>query len=130
MIGTSARPFLVSWYSTRGGTSGKVWRATMPSSSRPRSRSDSVRGEMPSSERSSSQNRQLPSARSRMISIVHLPHTTSAVRQTGQSELGIEQTFYRNASRTEVGPDLDRALFGAAQHLEGQARGVRLERLE
>ena len=44
MIGTSARPFSVSAYSTRGGTSGKVWRATMPSSSSARRRSESVRG--------------------------------------------------------------------------------------
>ena len=61
----------------------------MPSSSRARSRSDSVRGLMPSSDRSSSQNRERPSTRSRMIRSVHLPHTTSAVRQTGQSEFGI-----------------------------------------
>ena len=38
MIGTSARPFSVSSYSTRGGTSGNVWRATMPSSSSERRR--------------------------------------------------------------------------------------------
>ena len=47
MIGSSARPFSVSAYSTRGGTSGKVWRSTMPSSSSARRRSDSVRGLMP-----------------------------------------------------------------------------------
>ena len=58
MIGSSARPFGVSAYSTRGGTSAKVWRSTMPSSSSARSRSDSVRGEMPASERSSSQKRE------------------------------------------------------------------------
>ena len=45
---------------------------------------------MPSSERSSSQKRLRPSARSRMISIVHFPQTTSAVRQTGQSAFGID----------------------------------------
>jgi hypothetical protein len=88
-IGTSASPFAVSAYSTRGGTSGKVSRATMPSSSSARRRSERVRGEMPSSERSSSQNRRRDSARSRITSIVHLPQTMSAVRQTGQSEFGI-----------------------------------------
>src|SRR5215207_782691 len=85
--GTSARPFSVSAYSTRGGTSGKVWRSTIPSSSSARRRSDRVRGLIPSSERSSSQKRLLPSERSRMTSNVHLPQTTSAVRQTGQVEL-------------------------------------------
>jgi len=38
---------LVRAYSTRGGTSGKVWRATMPSASSARSRSESVRGLIP-----------------------------------------------------------------------------------
>ena len=38
MIGTSARPLAVSVYSTRGGTSGNVSRATMPSSSSARRR--------------------------------------------------------------------------------------------
>src|ERR1700744_4508349 len=59
----------------------------MPSSSRARSRSDRVRGLIPSSERSSSQKRAFPSARSRTIRRVHLPQTTSAVRQTGHSAL-------------------------------------------
>src|ERR1700754_3363374 len=85
--GTRASPFLVSAYSTRGGTSGKVWRSTMPSSSSARRRSERVRGLIPSSERSSSQKRALPSARSRISSRVHLPQTTSAVLQTGQVEL-------------------------------------------
>ena len=71
MIGSSARPFSVSAYSTRGGTSAKVWRSTMPSSSSARRRSDSVRGLMPASERSSSQKREQPSARSRTSSSVH-----------------------------------------------------------
>src|SRR5918999_1527707 len=44
MIGISARPFSVSVYSTRGGTAGKVWRSTMPSSSRARRGSDGERG--------------------------------------------------------------------------------------
>ena len=81
--GTSAHPLGVSTYSTRGGTSGNVWRSTMPSSSSARSRSESVRGLIPASERSSSQNRDRPSARSRITSNVHFPHTISAVRQTG-----------------------------------------------
>ena len=85
--GTSASPFSVSAYSTRGGTSGKVLRATMPSSSSARRRSERVRGLIPSSERSSSQKRLQPSARSRMTRSVHLPQTTSAVRQTGHREL-------------------------------------------
>src|SRR5215218_178503 len=59
----------------------------MPSSSRARRRSESVRGLIPSSDRSSSQNRALPSARSRISSSVHFPQTTSAVLQTGQVEL-------------------------------------------
>src|SRR4051795_6114655 len=90
MIGTSARPLSVSAYSTRGGTSGNVCRSTMPSSSSARRRSERVRGEMPASERSSSQKRDRPSARSRITSSVHFPQTMSAVRQTGQSELGTE----------------------------------------
>src|SRR3954471_18810968 len=85
--GTSALPFAVSAYSTRGGTSGQVWRSTTPSSSSARRRSERVRGLIPSSDRSSSQKRALPSAKSRISSSVHLPQTTSAVLQTGQVEL-------------------------------------------
>ena len=44
-----------------------------------------VRGLIPASERSSSQKRERPSARSRTNSSVHFPQTISAVRQTGQS---------------------------------------------
>ena len=73
---------------TRGGTSGNVVRSTTPSSSSALKRRERVRGEMPSSERSSSQKRERPSARSRMTRSVHLPQTMSAVRQTGQSEFG------------------------------------------
>src|ERR687898_3526804 len=90
MIGMRAWPFGVSEYSTRGGTSGNVWRSTMPSSSSARRRSERVRGEIPASDRSSSQNRERPSARSRITSRVHLPQTMSAVRQTGQSEFDTE----------------------------------------
>ena len=57
---------------------------------RPR-RSDSVRGLMPASERSSSQKRLRPSARSRMTRIVHLPQMMSAVAQTGQSDRSYER---------------------------------------
>jgi hypothetical protein len=39
---------------------------------------------MPWSDRSSSQKRLRPAARSRMMRIVHLPQTISAVAQTGQ----------------------------------------------
>src|ERR671925_63902 len=127
MIGNSARPFSVSAYSTRGGTSGNVWRATMPSSSSARSRSESVRGEMPSSDRSSSQKRERCSARSRITRSVHLPQTMSAVRQTGQSELGIQLPFYREASLTEVSGDL--AFVGAAHDRQRQLAGG-LERVE
>jgi hypothetical protein len=76
--------FRGSEYSTRGGTSGKVCRSTMPSASSARSRSDSVRGLIPLSERSSSQKRLRPSARSRITRIVHFPQMISAVAQTGQ----------------------------------------------
>src|SRR5215218_3823779 len=127
MIGTSARPLSVSVYSTRGGTSGNVWRATMPSSSSARSRSESVRGEMPSSERSSSQKRERCSARSRITRSVHFPQTMSAVRQTGQSEFGIRYPFYRKASLTEVCGDL--TLVGAAHDREREG-AARLERVE
>src|SRR4051812_42605368 len=105
MIGTSARPFSVSEYSTRGGTSAKVVRSTIPSSSRARRRSESVRGLMPWSERSSSQKRERPSARSRITSRVHLPQTTSAVRQTGQLSSGEDMSlprWYRETSGNEV----------------------------
>src|SRR3954447_19721270 len=77
----------------------------MPSSSSARRRSDSVRGLMPASDRSSSQKRERPSARSRITSSVHLPQTTSAVRQTGQVSSGVAMRlprWYREASGNEV----------------------------
>jgi hypothetical protein len=77
--GSSAWPFGVSEYSTRGGTSEKLCRTTIPSSSSALSLSESVRGLIPVSERSSSQKRERPSARSRMIRIVHFPQISSAV---------------------------------------------------
>ena len=69
MIGSSAKPFSVSEYSTRGGTSGKVWRSTIPSSSSARRRNESVRGLIPASERSSSQKRERPSARGSFVQL-------------------------------------------------------------
>src|SRR5436853_3283858 len=89
MIGASAFPFSVSVYSTRGGTSGNVFRSTIPCSSSARSRRDSVRGLIPSSERSSSQKRQHPSARSRISRMVHFPERMSAVAVTGHAALAI-----------------------------------------
>ena len=96
MIGSSARPFSVSAYSTRGGTSGKVWRSTMPSSSSARSRSERVRGLIPESERSSSQKRECPSARSRTSSSVHLPHTICAVMHTGHVSSSAISLYFTN----------------------------------
>src|SRR2546421_2373315 len=93
MIGNRALPFSVNAYSTRGGTSGKVCRSTIPCSSSARRRSDSVRGLMPASERSSSQNRDLPSARSLTSSRVHFPHTISAVMHTGHVSSTAIPTF-------------------------------------
>src|SRR5215212_5216703 len=69
----------------------------MPCSSSALRRSDRVRGLMPSSERSSSQNRSAESARSRMIRRVHLPEMTSAVRHTGHS---------RSNTRRRIAPKL------------------------
>src|SRR6266576_1515106 len=89
MIGISARPFSVSAYSTRGGTSEKVSRSTTPSSSSARSRSDRVRGLMPASDRSSSQKRQRPAA---------------------------EQTPQPAASSTAAGGRRDPALGGLHEH--------------
>jgi hypothetical protein len=54
---------------------------------------DSVRGLIPASERSSSQKREQPSARSRTSSSVHLPHTISAVMQTGHVSSTAISTF-------------------------------------
>src|SRR3954451_8624854 len=66
----------------------------MPASSSARRRSESVRGLMPASERSSSEKRERPSARSRTSSSVHLPQMISAVRQTGQvSSMGTPSLY-------------------------------------
>src|SRR5260221_12378639 len=89
----------------------------MPSSSSARRRSDSVRGLIPSSERSSSQKRLRPSARSRMTKRVHLPQTTSAVRQTGQREL-LSALIFRPSEASRVGFDrLPRASLAPWLHL-------------
>src|SRR3954454_8026882 len=110
MIGSSALPLSVRAYSTRGGTSAWVWRSTMPASSSARRRRESVRGLMPASERSSSENREHPSARSRTSSSVHLPQMISAVRQTGQVS---STAIAPNTLPSEVGQDR-RFLCGAA----------------
>src|SRR4051795_11936634 len=81
----------------------------MPSSSSARSRNDSVRGLMPASDRSSSQKRERPSARSRITRRVHLPQTTSAVRHTGQLSSGEAMSlprWYRETSGNEVADQL------------------------
>src|SRR6478672_739434 len=67
----------------------------MPASSSARRRSESVRGLMPASERSSSENREQPSARSRTSSSVHLPQMISAVRQTGHVSSTGTPTLYQ-----------------------------------
>lgn len=71
-IGIKSWPFCVSVYSVRGGTSANVLRVTIPYCSRSSSRWLSVRGLMPSSERSSVQKRWQPVERSRIMSAVHL----------------------------------------------------------
>src|SRR4051812_3758121 len=104
MSGSSAWPLSVSEYSTRGGTSGNVCRSMTPCSSSARRRSESVRGLIPASERSSSQKRVRPSARSRITRIVHLPEMISAVAVTGQlgSENCSDMRHSSIAIRTEV----------------------------
>src|ERR671917_79984 len=131
MMGSSAWPFSVNAYSTRGGTSGNVWRSTMPSSSSARSRSERVRGEMPASERSSSQNRERPSARSRITSSVHLPHTMSAVRQTGQSRFGTNPSLAARLYKLKLSEGhVDHALLEPADDGERQRAARGLERVE
>src|SRR5881398_140925 len=107
--GTSASPFGVSAYSTRGGTSGYVRRSTTPQSSSARSRSDSVLGLIPSSERSSSQKRHAPSARSRITRSVHLPEMISAQRLTGQGCSAICVAVRAGASLQSVSLSLPKA---------------------
>src|SRR3954453_956842 len=104
MIGTRPRPFSVSVYSTRGGTSGNVLRSMMPCSSSARSRNDSGRGEMPSSDRSSSQKRERPSARSRIRRIVHLPERISAQAVTEQLSMTSESVVLAPERIEEAAP--------------------------
>src|SRR5215207_1220344 len=84
---------------------------------------------MPSSERSSSQKRERCSARSRITRSVHFPQTMSAVRQTGQSEFGMREPFYRKASLTEVCGDLTLVSAAHDREREGAARLERVEEL-
>src|SRR5919106_6607391 len=76
----------------------------MPCSSRARKRSDRVRGLIPWSDRSSSQNRCEESARSRSTRRVHLPEMISAVRQTGHEGSNVIGNLHR------LGSDLERPL--------------------
>ena len=102
MIGTSARPFSVSAYSTRGGTSGNVWRATTPSSSSARRRSERVRGEMPCQRAL-----ELAEARAAVGEIAdheQRPLAADDVGGAADGTIGVrhEGAVYRNTSRTEV----------------------------
>src|SRR3954462_739597 len=134
MIGTRPSPFDVSEYSTRGGTSGNVLRSTMPCSSSARSRRDRVRGEMPSSDRSSSQKRERPSARSRIRRIVHLPERISAQAVTGQLSMTsesvvlaterIEEAAAPTAAERPANPALARLDQHPARALEGHLPGL------
>src|SRR3981081_3289475 len=99
MIGISARPFSVSAYSTRGGTSENVSRSTTPSSSSARSRSDRVRGLMPAGDRSSSQNAE--------------PRDPRAARATGANDQE------RPLSADDVGGRADRARVILGHHRGG-----------
>src|SRR5690242_10978604 len=90
----------------------------MPSSSSARRRRLSVRGLIPSSERSSSQKRERPSARSRTRSSVHFAQTTSAVAQTGQVSLVTPNTLPNEVSekaQKERAPP-ERGPFAALSH--------------
>src|SRR3954453_8751379 len=125
MIGARASPFSVSEYSTRGGTSGKVRRSTIPCSSSARSRSESVRGEIPSSERSSSEKRERPSARSRISRIVHFPERISAQAVTPQQSI----TSLSVVPAENCESDSEDALLDILERRSGRAarRGHQLE---
>src|SRR3954465_2258786 len=124
MSGTKARPFSVSEYSTRGGTSGNVFRSSTPCSSSARSRSDSLRGEMPSSDRSSSQKRQRPSARSRISRIVHFPARISAVAVTGQLSMTSESVVL-GAAPPGTAEGLENSLLDVLERRRALATGGR-----
>ena len=134
MIGTSARPFSVSAYSTRGGTSGNVWRATMPSSSSARSRSDSVRGR-DAGERAL----ELAEARAAVGEVADHEQRPLAAHDVGgpaDGTIGVrhERAVYRKTSPTEVAqPSATStvALVAAPHDAERQrAAGGRVERVE
>src|SRR4051794_38377658 len=118
MIGASARPLAVSEYSTRGGTSGNVLRSTIPCSSSARSRSDNVRGDMPSSERSSSEKRVRPSAKSRIRRIVHLPARISAHAVTGQHSITSESVVLATERVEEPAAAPERTAHAAFARLD------------
>src|SRR5512134_3988837 len=103
----------------------------MPSSSSARSRSERVRGEMPASERSSSQKRERPSAKSRITSSVHLPQTMSAVRQTGQSEFDTEPKHTARLQEVKLlQRDLQLAILCAADDPEHERLARLVEGVE
>src|SRR5215208_6095449 len=87
MTPSSASPFSVSLYSTRGGISAKHALVMTPASSRRRKRSESVLGLIPPSERCNSLKRRQPDARSRTISGVQRSPINAAVRSIGQQAL-------------------------------------------
>src|SRR3954452_24841321 len=118
MIGTSASPLSVSEYSTRGGTSGKVLRSTIACSSSARRRSDSVRGEMPPSDRSSSEKRVRPSARSRTRRIVHLPERISAQAVTGQHSITSESVVLATERVEQPAAATERTAHAALARLD------------
>src|SRR3989338_9327644 len=88
---SSALPFGVSVYSTRGGFSRNAVRLTMPSSSRTESLRVSVRVLISESDASSSPKRFGPVSRSRTISNTQKSPTRSEVFASGQ----VEQSFLR-----------------------------------
>ena len=89
MTASSARPFSVRRYSTRGGISAKQDRVTTPASSRRRRRADNDLGLMPVRERWSSLKRRQPAARSRTIKGVQRSPIKVAVSATGQQALSL-----------------------------------------
>ena len=60
MIGPSRRPRAVSRYSTVGGLEGITVRSISPAASRSRSRSESIRGEIPETASANSLKRSAP----------------------------------------------------------------------
>ena len=122
MMGTSARPFSVSAYSTRGGTSGKVGvhdalLLERPQPQAQRARRDPGQGALQLAE-SRAALRQVTDHES-----VHFPQTMSAVRQTGQSGFGTKPKDIARLHELKcVSANLDVPLLGAAHHRERQRR--------